>query len=421
MKTAVKMILGSFAVCLAFGVLADDATISRVTVQQRWPWSRLADIDYVLTADPTQRVDVAVTAYNGSVPLTLPAASLSGDLNGVTEGAHRIVLDPTKTAYTNSEVLTKFRVALVPSVAPLYLVIDLSGGTSATAYPVSNYLTAADVPGGVTSDLYKTTSLLLRRIPANAFKMGDSVPPTISTALAKEFYAGVFEVTQRQWELITGAKPSFFNNSTYYASRPVEQVSYNDVRGATNGSPAVDWPGTGVSVLPSSFVGLLRAKTGLSDFDLPTEAQWECLCRAGTTTYYNDNGATPENTTSNAQMDVLGRYQYNGGKVWNGSAWNDPARGCEATNGTAVVGSYQANEWGLYDTHGNVWEWCLDWYAGSLAGGADPSGAVSGSYRVLRGGSWSGAASICRSASRGYCPPSDRGSVIGFRLVRTLP
>ncbi|MDD4020081.1 MAG: formylglycine-generating enzyme family protein, partial [Kiritimatiellae bacterium] len=98
-----------------------------------------------------------------------------------------------------------------------------------------------------------------------------------------------------------------------------------------------------------------------------------------------------------------------------------PAQNCVPTNGTAAVGSYQANAWGLYDTHGNVWEWCLDWSAGSLAGGSDPAGAVSGSFRVFRGGSWSYTASYCRSASRSNYPPSYRSSNFGFRLVRTLP
>ena len=123
-------------------------------------------------------------------------------------------------------------------------------------------------------------------------------------------------------------------------------------------------------VTTNSFLGLLRAKTGLTDFDLPTEAQWE---------------------------------------------W------CGMTNGTAAVGSYQPNGWGVYDTHGNVWEWCLDWYAGSLAGGPDPSEAVSGSARVKRGGSWNYPAWYCRSAFRSNYDPSGRYKSFGFRVVRTLP
>jgi formylglycine-generating enzyme required for sulfatase activity len=420
------MILGSFAVCLAFGALADAPAVSQVTARQRWPWSRLVDIDYVLACDSTQSVDVAVQAYTRNTALPLPDSSLTGDLNGVSYGAHHIVWDPTVTAYTNNGVLPEFRVTLTPSIAPLYMVIDLSGGTSATAYPVSNYLAAADVPGGVTSDVYKTTSLLLRRIPANTFLMGDSVPPTLPVTLTKAFYAGVYEVTQKQWQQVMGdvrSWPSYWSNSACRDTRPVEQVSYDDVRGATNSSPAVDWPSTGAAVLPSSFMGRVRAKTGIDGFDLPTEAQWECLCRAGTATYYNDGLATPGNTTTNAQMDVLGRYAYNGGQCWNGTSWVNPGSGTTTTGATATVGSYLPNAWGLYDTHGNVWEWCRDWYTNSFgtASVADPAGAAAGSSRVFRGGGWDYPASGCRSAYRPGIGPSTRYYNFGFRLVRTLP
>ena len=410
--------------------LAADPTISGVVARQRWPWSQLVDIDYVLTCDATQSVDVVLTAKDGSMALTLPLESLAGDLYGVSHGMKRIIFDPFKTAYTNSQMLTQFNVTLAPTTPPVYMIVDLTKNAGADGqieyiYPgderLETYGRFTNVWFGVTNDsVYATDKLVLRRIHAGSYGMGDSA--NLSTTLTKDFYAGVFEVTQRQWELITGTKPSYFNNSTYYATRPVEQRSYDDVRGATNSSPVVDWPGTGTSVLPSSFVGLLRAKTGLADFDLPTEAQWECLCRAGTTTVFSDGSAanvSGANANTNAWLDALGRYKFDGGYLADGVT--GPAQNCAPTNGTAAVGSYQANAWGLYDTHGNVWEWCLDWYAGSLAGGSNPAGAVSGSNRVLRGGSWRSPASACRSASRGSSAPASRSSSVGFRLVRTLP
>jgi len=413
--------------CLTLNAAAEGPTISDVTVRQRWPWSRLVDISYVLSCEMTQNADVAVTAYNGETALTLSPASLSGDLYGVTDGPRRIVWDPTTSAYTNSGILTKFRVALAPSLSPLYMVIDLSGGTSAASYPVSNYVAEADVPGGVTNDLYKTTSLLLRRIPANTFLRGDSVPPTLPVTLTKAFYAGVYEVTQKQWQQVMGDVrnwPSRWNNTDYRDTRPVEQVSYYDIREnpANSDDAAVNWPSNS-AVTANSFMGRVRAKTGIDGFDLPTEAQWECLCRAGTQTYYNDDGATPGNTTSNAQMDALGRYQYNGGKCWNGVSYDVPGQSTTTTGATATVGSYLPNAWGLYDTHGNVLEWCRDWYTNSLgtASATDPSGAGSGSDRVIRGGSWYDSASGCRSAVRLNGVPSNRYYYFGFRLVRTLP
>ena len=118
---------------LALNALAAEPTISDVVVRQRWPWSKLVDIDYVLTADPTQRVDVAVNAYNGSVSLALPTESLSGDLYNISEGLHRIVWDPTVTSYTNNVVLTKFRVGLVQTPVPVYMIVELTKNAATDA------------------------------------------------------------------------------------------------------------------------------------------------------------------------------------------------------------------------------------------------------------------------------------------------
>jgi len=428
MRTTAKlMVWVFFAVSLASGALAADPTISDVVARQRWPWSQLVDVDYVLTCDATQSVDVAVTAKDGSTTLTLPSESLSGDLNGVSTGLRRIVWDPTKTAYTNRQMLTQFSVTLTPTEAPLYMIVDLTKSAGADGqveyiYPgdarLVTYGRFTNVWFGVTNDsAYATTKLVLRRVHAGTFGMGDSA--NISTTLTKDFYAGAFKVTQRQWELITGTKPSFFNNATCYASRPVEQVSYNNIRGAMNDNPVVNWPATDRTVVSTnSFLGKLRAKTGLMTFDLPTEAQWEYMCRAGTTTYYSDGLGTPGNTTSNAQLNVLGRYKYNGG-LYSSGAWPSPS--CGLTSGSATVGSYLPNNWGIYDTHGNVCEWCLDWYDNSVTGGLDPSGPVSKTTRILRSGSFGDDAATCRSAFRYPYSPNSCYCNIGFRIVLTLP
>ena len=442
--TTVKMAMQVLIGGLALSAMADGPTVSDVTVRQRWPWSRLVDIDYVLTGEVGQKADVTITGYNGATALNIPMNAFSGDLYNVEQGFRRIVFDPAKTAYTNQPI-TQFRVNVHAMATPLYTIVDLTKAAFADGQityvyesdltnglwgawvrnPVTNNGTAVESvvwTGVTTNDVYKTDKLVLRRIHAGSYGMGDSV--NISTTLSKEFYAGVFEVTQRQWELITGTKPSNFNNPTYYASRPVEQVSYEDIRGASNSVPSVNWPVTDRAVVSTnSFLGKLRAKTGLTDFDLPTEAQWECLCRAGMTTVFDDGNASANvsgaNANTNAWLDALGRYKFDGGYLADGVT--APVQGCGATNGTAIVGSCQANAWGLYDTHGNVWEWCLDWYAGSLAGGSDPAGAVSGSNRVRRGGSWGNTASDCRSAYRANLAPSTRYGTLGFRLVRALP
>jgi formylglycine-generating enzyme required for sulfatase activity len=244
---------------------------------------------------------------------------------------------------------------------------------------------------GVTNGTtYKTDKLVLRRIPAGSYYEGDEGDGNNATnvILTKDQYVGVFEVTQQQWNRV-------MNDGTGTGTQAKHTVSYYDIR-ENSDNTAIDphWPQTN-AVGSTSFMGKLRAKTGI-DFDLPTEGQWEYACRAETTTYYNDGLAT----SLDSQLDVLGWYR---------------------SSAAQPVGGLLPNAWGLYDMHGNVWEWCLDWYASSPEIGIDPDGADSGSYRLLRGGSWNSTASNCRSAIRNILTPSFRYSSIGFRLVSTLP
>jgi formylglycine-generating enzyme required for sulfatase activity len=429
MKTTTvrKLAAACLTALLAFGAMADDPVISQVTVRQRWPWSRLVDIDYVLTCDATQRVDVVLTASDGSTPLTLPPGSLTGDIYGISHGLRRIVWDPMKTVYTNDHLVTQFRVALTPTPVPLYMIVDLTKEAGAEGqieyvYPgdarLETYDRFTNVWFGVTNDsVYATDKLVLRRVSAGTFGMGTHA--NIPTTLTKDFYSGVFEVTHRQWELTAGNRPSYF---AYYPTRPVERSTYVSIRGSTNSTPSIDWPSTGNAVATDSFLGKLRTKTGMDGFDLPTEAQWEYLCRAGTTTYYSDGLGNPANTSSNAQMDVLGRYSRNGGQVWDGSGWKSPAASCGPTNATALAGSYMPNGWGVYDTHGNVYEWCLDYHAIDLSGGIDPKGSVSGPNRTRRGGAYGHTADASASAFRqGVDPTINYYDNTGLRLVLRLP
>ncbi|MFT5131334.1 MAG: sulfatase activating formylglycine-generating enzyme, partial [Rhodothermales bacterium] len=177
-----------------------------------------------------------------------------------------------------------------------------------------------------------------------------------------------------------------------YQDYPVENVSYDDIRGANS-----TWP-TSSDVDANSFIGLLRARTGIA-IDLPTEAQWENACRAGTSTALN-NGTNLVDLQVDPNLDLLGRYANN------------------ASGSSGPVGDFQANAQGLYDMHGNVWEWCLDWFA-DFGGTAvvDPLGPVSGSRRVIRGGSYLLGAQYTRSARRGQLAPSGQNSFFGLRLA----
>jgi formylglycine-generating enzyme required for sulfatase activity len=292
-----------------------------------------------------------------------------------------------------------------------YVVIDLSAGSSATSYP---WTELDSIPaGGWTTD-HKTTKLVLRRIPAGTFTMGSPGDPAPelgrgsdetqhSVTLTQDLYVGVFEVTQAQWNRVMGTWPSYFNNTTYRNTRPVETVSWNEIRGgAWPGDPAGSGaPGAG------TFVKLLRDRTGLS-VDLPTESQWEYACRAGTTTALN-SGKNLTSTGECPNMAAVGRYYYNG--------YSGYTQGGDTSKGTAAAGSYQANAWGLYDMHGNVWEWCADWYGTYPGTVTDPLGSASGSNRVIRGGSWVNLAGNCRSAQRVRFSPTNRNIFIGFRLA----
>lgn len=282
----------------------------------------------------------------------------------VTDGHHRLEWDMAADGIRLDNKAVTFKVEYQPT----YLVIDLSGGTSATNYPVT---TLAAPPEGGWTDEYKTTKLVLRVIESGSFKMNGSYDVSIS----KTFYMGVFEVTQKQYQLVTGTNPSFYKGD----ARPVEYVSWNTIRGSNN------WP-TDKTVSSTSFMGKLRAKTGL-ELDLPTEAQWEYACRADTTSNYNNGG------NSEADLKTLGRYSGNR---------ND---GCGGYSQHTKVGAYLPNAWGLYDMHGNVWEWCLDWFSSPI--------------RVYRGGCWDISADYCTSSTRNAYSyyPSNGYSNVGFRLA----
>ena len=322
---------------------------------------------------------------------------------------------------------------------PDYMVVDVSAAAEANT---QKYYPSADfVPGGVLSNTnYRTGMILMRKIMAKdvTWMMGSTTLETKRNAtreathqvtLTNNYYIGVFPVTQTQWDLIQPSRsaPSYYNNAADRAMRPVEQVCYNEIRNAANSTTAntaYDWP---ADPNPSSFLGKLRTKTGI-DFDLPSEAQWEFAARAGNGDTKWGDGSGILNSDADANLDKLGRYQRNGGQVLSGSSYANPAQSCGATNGTAIVGSYAPNDWGLYDTAGNVWEWCLDWYADDITahGGKvniDPAtpantlSGASGATRVIRGGSWINAAGICRPAYRYHNTPSYRINNFGFRLL----
>ncbi len=202
-----------------------------------------------------------------------------------------------------------------------------------------------------------------------------------------------------------------FRNKDDRDARPLENRSWEDIRGGS-------WPGNPAgSGQPAedTFVDRLRQRTGLSTLDLPTEAQWEYACRAGTATALNI-GKNLLDKRRCPNMSKAGRYFHNhpGGFA----SWG---RRSSADQGTARVGEYAPNAWGLYDMHGNVWEWCLDRYAAKPEATVDPAGHRRGRLRIMRGGNYSCHAGICRSAVRGCQDPRTRHATIGFRICIAVP
>jgi formylglycine-generating enzyme required for sulfatase activity len=197
--------------------------------------------------------------------------------------------------------------------------------------------------------------------------------------ISKDYYLGVTEVTQGQYEKVMGTNPSYFQGKKIEGSssnHPVDKVSWED---------AVEFCKK-LSELPEE-------KADGRVYRLPTEAEWEYACRSGSKTAY----------TFGESSNSLGSHAWFGGN---------------SNYKTQPVGEKKANAWGLYDMHGNVWEWCSDWY-GEYPNGAvsDPVGPGEGAFRVIRAGSWLHGAAGCRSAYRLRLNPSNRLSVNGFRIA----
>lgn len=416
--------------------------VTNVTVQQRWPWNGKVDIDYeVLSDDPDDSIFVYPEAKENDRNIAIAPRTLSGDgvetaMVGarVKPGKHRMTwhMDTDEPTLHSSS----FTVTMHAVKGGMYLVVDLSPGPNAESYPIRY----SDTPPDIADDACRTTNLWLRLCLPGTFMMGSpsdevgrqsNYSSSVGTdqrsgmgyetqhmvTLTKPFYIGIFEFTQRQYELVKGGNP--LSSYTHYLgdTRPAASA-YVTLRGSVAGAA---WP-IHSQVDPTSFLGLLRARTGCL-FDLPTEAQWEYACRAGTSTAFNDGQDT---SISGIGRCGTGLYVVD-------------------SRYTAIVGRYKPNAWGLYDMHGNVAECCLDYWTSSLGTNSDtdPLGPTSSSIRghnkvdgiykynmrVVRGGgcgsggdSYITSFSNCRSAARNCTSGNDPSTFypnIGFRVVAT--
>lgn len=381
-----KSVLFCVAALLWQLAFAAAPEVRNVKAMQQYPWGKVY-IGYdvigdVAAASPDKKAALKIVAADRVTGKTYKAdaRALSGDID-VSEGMHNVVWDISMQGIKlNSEYVS---LIVAYEWNPLYVEIDVSSGANASSYPVT-YLTERK------GSYRLSNKLLFRRIEPGSI-------PTRNATITKPFYIGVYEVTQGQYEKVMGSNPSCWKDGDLGSARPVERVSYKMIRGSSKGA---QWPASS-EVDADSFIGRLRAKTGIAELDLPTEAQWEYACRAGTTSDYNNGGS------SESSLNNLGRYY---GNYEEGSL--------SYVHEHTIVGCYQPNAWGLYDMHGNVSEWCLDWFSSSgILSGDDPCGPLSGTHRVTRGGSYCNTAAGCTSSARKEMTPGDVINDCGFRIA----
>lgn len=323
--------------------------ITNVSAKQRYPWNGKVDISFEVVGDPTEALpegkvaELSIEMAEKTTGKKYSVANITGDIEPA-EGIHNVVWDMTAQGIAIYATNVLFSVSYLEK-APLYRIIDVSGGSEAETYTVSSL---SAVPEGGWNDEYKTEKIVLRRIDGT-----NGV-----------YYAGIFQITGAQWDKVMGG--------TSTSIKP-KGVSYNSIRGNVD---SYNWPSSD-AVDTASFMGKLRQRTGLTTLDLPSEEEWEFAARAGVTTKWLCGD-------SETGLKNYAWYSTNSGSA------------------THEVGTLLPNAWGLYDVHGNVWEWCLD--------------SIYGSYRVLRGGAYYSDASSCAFDYRNSYSPSYGSSFCGFRL-----
>ena len=400
---------------LALMTLSASAdVVSGITCRQRWPWNGKVDIDYTLNSSNAGAV-FSLSFYGrigDGEPFVLSTVEGDGQY-GLTfgSGSKRLTWDSTADlGHTVNSSQVKIAIAAEDVTGnATYIAFDLTGNT------VGYSSTAPSAAEGAVS---KLTQVWFRRVEAGTFVMGSSSSEPYHDAttegehtvtITKPFYMGVFEMTQKQYETIFGENPSL---PAYQGdARPVDRVSYDDLRGETSGAT---WPTyTDHRVDADSFFGVFRARFGNQFiFDLPTEAQWEMACR--------DKG-TSDRTTSG---------------FWGSGVWNDGSAIQGTDHDTNLddlanyaddsdpepheVGTKDPNSIGIYDMHGNVEEWCLDLFMPDITSYTlDPVGPPTSwsGNRVFRSGDCCTHAGGCRSAARSSMNPGNRLSEDGFRAV----
>ena len=395
----IKSFLTITVAALTCAAVAEDASVLPPVpvvsdVAYRQSAGRRVDITYRLGG--TSAVITVDVLTNGVSVGGKALATMAGDVNRLVtadDNLKHVTWNPRATMpnvkFSNGEVTVKVK-AWDSGEMPPYLVVDIRPD-SAPDNRIAFYASADEIPGGVGADFYKTESVILKLVPAagNSFVMGspedeegrvDARERQHTVTFTRDFYMGIYQVSAHQHQLATMGYSDL-------SSRPEKDVSYNNLRGA---APTISWPTSGHKVADNSVLAAWRNRTGV-EFDLPTSAQWEYVCRAGSNTIF----------------------------FWGTDASKISTYGWSNEDGSNRIGTHTPNGWGFYEMASNPWSWCLDW-TGSTEGmsSVDPTGPQSAntsdqSRRVGRG-SGSNAANA-RSAKVNPQDPSS--AKYGYRLI----
>ena len=454
MKSLIKKLgyfaLCAVAVCFTNAARAELPVVSDVTMSQQG--HRMVTITYRLTGG-SGIVTLEILKNGEPIDGTL-VQGVTGDVNKLVEPTTGDEVRTIKWRADKSwpdqsfnEPTVSARVtAWATNTPPKVLVVDLDTGL------MNYYLNESYLPeGGLTNDLYRTTKMALCRVPAGGvettlggfrdefayqFSESSNKEARHKVRFTKDFYMGVFEVTQAQWLKFRSSNPSSFSHPDYAATRPVESVSYNSIRSSC-------WtPKNKVAINADSYLGKLNALTGAT-FDLPTECQWEFAAHGGTDEmFYNgrtyitcSGGGGNKNekliTAATNNLSRLGRWSGNGGIVdgmpettwdYKNNVPQSDFSGYTTEAGTARVGSYLPNDYGLYDMLGNVGDICREaammntnlcewsatdiidpvssWAYGSTTQADIPENPSFNPAVLAKGGDWRQSWEACRPAAK---------------------